>query len=131
MNLNILEELFEFDIKFQSMHKYLKGKLNNMLSITAKLKIQLQLKLQIFSQYIQSQVLSDLQTYDLTQTWVEQTLDAMCIKYIRDWLELPISACVSEVLILPKNQGGFGINSFKLFITKHEINKEMRPLQKL
>ena len=67
------------------------------------LLLLLLLLLRIFSQYIQSQVLSDLKTYDFTQTWVELTLDAMCIKHIRDWLELPISACVSEVLILPKN----------------------------
>ena len=43
-----LGRTFGFDIKFHSMHKYLEDKLNNMLSITAKLKISVQLKLRIF-----------------------------------------------------------------------------------
>ena len=47
----------------------------------------------------------------------------MNIRFIRDWLELPISACVAEVMILPKNQGGFGINSFKLLSQKMRLIK--------
>jgi hypothetical protein len=65
----------------------------------------------------------DLKVYDFSQTWVEQALDAMCIKSVRDWLELPISACVAEILILPKNQGGFGIPSFKFLAQKMRLIK--------
>lgn len=94
-----------------------------MLRTTSKIKVSVQLKLTIFSAYIQSQLLSDLKLYDLTPTWVEQTLDALCVKYIRDWLELPISTCVAEVLQLPKAQGGFGIHSFKLLADKMRLVK--------
>jgi Reverse transcriptase (RNA-dependent DNA polymerase)/zinc-binding in reverse transcriptase len=118
-----LGRIFNFECKSQSMQKHVSDKLSNMLSKTASLKISVQLKLRIFSQYIQSQMISDLKIYDFTQTWVEQTLDSMCISYIRDWLELPISACVAEVLILPKNQGGFGISSFKLLSQKMRLIK--------
>jgi Reverse transcriptase (RNA-dependent DNA polymerase)/zinc-binding in reverse transcriptase len=114
---------FNFESKSHAMQKQVADKLSNMLLVTARLKISVQLKLRIFSQYIQSQMISDLKIYDFTPTWVEQTLDSMCIKYIRDWLELPISACVSEVLILPKNQGGFGISSFKLLSQKMRLIK--------
>ena len=47
----------------------------------------------------------------------------MSIRFIRDWLELPSSACVAEVMILPKNQGGFGINSLKLLSQKMRLIK--------
>ena len=33
--------------------------------------------------------------------------------YIRDWLEMPISACVNESTSIPKKMGGLGISSFK------------------
>ena len=114
---------FSFNTKPHSMQKQLEDKLLKMLKITSNLKTSVQLKLRIFSQYIQCQLLHDLKTYDFTQTWVEQTLDAMSIRFIRDWLELPISTCVAEVMILPKNQGGFGINSFKLLSQKMRLIK--------
>ena len=79
--------------------------------------------MRIFSQYIQAQILFELKIYDLTPTWVEQTLDSICSKFIRDWLELSISACLNEVLILPKNQGGFGMNSFKMLADKMRLIK--------
>ena len=118
-----LGRTFSFEMKPHSMQQHLIDKLTNMLTITTNLKINVQLKLRIFSQYIQNQMLSDLKIYDFTQTWVEQSLDALCIKYVRDWLELPISACVAEFLILPKNQGGFGISSFKLLSDKMRLVK--------
>jgi len=46
-------------------------------------------------------------------TWVEQTLDAMSIRHIRDWLEMSISACVKETLTLLKTGCGMGVSSFK------------------
>jgi hypothetical protein len=110
-------------LKPQSMQQHLIDKLTNMLIITSNLKIHVQLKMRIFSQYIQSQMLSDLKVYDFTQTWVEQSLDALCIKYARDWLELPVSACIAEILVLPRNQGGFGINLFNLLSDKMRLMK--------
>ena len=95
---------FSSEIKPHKMQTQIEEKLKHMLNVTAKLKISVQLKLRILSKYIQSQMLHDLKLYDFTQTWVEQTLDAMCIRFIREWLELPISACVSEILTLPKKQ---------------------------
>ncbi|CAB4027156.1 Alkaline phosphatase, partial [Paramuricea clavata] len=44
---------------------------------------------------------------DISQTWVCETLDGIATKYIRKWLELPISATLSNVY-LPYNK--FGLN---------------------
>ena len=118
-----LGKTFEFDTSLNSVKTQLQEKLTKMLTITDKLKISVQLKMRIFSQYIQAQMLFELKIYDLTPTWVEQTLDSLCSKFIREWLELPISACLNEVLILPKNQGGFGMNSFKMLADKMHLIK--------
>jgi hypothetical protein len=44
---------------------------------------------------------------DIGKTWVNDKLDSIASTYIRKWLELPISATLSNVL-LPHNK--FGIN---------------------
>ena len=51
--------------------------------------------------------------YDISYTWITQVLDAKICNSVREWLELPISACVAETLSLPKAQGGMGIPSMK------------------
>ena len=75
------------------------------------MKIRVQTKLKILSLYIHSQILFDIKLYDFPVTWVEQKLDALCIKYMRDWLEMPISACVGEVATIPKKMCGLGIEN--------------------
>ena len=51
--------------------------------------------------------------YNFTATWVEQALDSMCIPHIKQWLEMPISACLKETIVLPKNNRGLGLDSIK------------------
>ena len=47
----------------------------------------------------------EIKLYDFPATWVEQKLDALCITHMRVWLEMPVSACVSEIASLPKRMG--------------------------
>ena len=58
-------------------------------------------------------MLFDIKLYDLPLTWVEQNLDALSVRYMRTWLEMPVSACVSEVAVMPRKIGGLGISSIK------------------
>lgn len=101
----------------------MKKKLNDMLEITDKLKIRPQDKIRIVTQFIHSQLAFKIKVYDFPLTWIEQTLDALCFKFIRRWLELPVSACLSEVFVLCKSRGGFGSNSFKSLAEKMRIVK--------
>ena len=54
-----------------------------------------------------SKISWDLTITDISQTWACETLDCIATKYFRKWLELPISATLSNVF-LPKNK--FGLN---------------------
>ena len=85
---------FSFEGKHDSAKSALEEKINELLKITSNMKIRVKTKLKILSLYIHSQILFDIKLYDFPVTWVEQKLDALCIKYMRDWLEMPISACV-------------------------------------
>ena len=61
----------------------------------------------------------EIKLYDFPATWVEQKLDALCIRHMRVWLEMPVSACVSEIASLPKRMGGMGISSIKSLVQKN------------
>ena len=65
----------------------------------------------------------EIKLYEFPLTWVEQTLDALCLRYMRDWLEMPISACVYEISSLPRKLTVLGIASFKLLAQKKSLSK--------
>jgi len=104
---------YSFDMHENSAKVALEQKLSRLLNVTNALKVRAQLKLKNLSLYIHSQLMFEIKLYDFPLTWVEQSLDALCISYVRDWLELPVSACVNETLTLPINTGLLGILSFK------------------
>ena len=65
-------------------------------------------KILLCSRYVLSKILWHFTVSDIGKTWVTENLDNMASKYIRKWLELPISSTLSNVL-LPHNK--FGLNT--------------------
>ena len=51
-------------------------------------------------------------------------LDSKISNAVRDWMELPVSPCFSEILFLPANKGGLGIPSLR------ETAEKLRPGQR-
>ena len=64
-------------------------------------------KLLIYHQFVLSKLSWHLTVADLSKTWVVQNLDNIVAKYVRQWLDLPISATLST-LVLQKSK--YGIN---------------------
>ena len=64
-------------------------------------------KIRLYSQYALSKISWHFTVSDTGKTWVKETLDAIVSKYIRKWLELPISGTLSNVQ-LPYDR--FGLN---------------------
>ena len=64
-------------------------------------------KLLLYSRFVLSKVSWHFTVADLSKTWVTENLDNLVSKYIRQWLDLPVSATLSSI-ILSKNQ--FGLN---------------------
>ena len=64
-------------------------------------------KILLYSRYALSKISWHFTVSDISKTWVIEKLDSTVSTYIRKWLELPISATLSNVL-LPQNK--FGLN---------------------
>ena len=80
-----------------------------MMDVTDTLLVRTQTKLKIVKLFIPSQISFDYKLYDISLTWINQQLDAIVVRHVRNWLQLPISSCVAELMTLPRNQGGYGI----------------------
>ena len=104
---------FDFNINHESVKSHLSKRLRALLLETSKLQVRPQSKLKILKMYIPSQISFILKSYDIPLTWISNNLDSLICTNVRNWLELPISTCISEILELPKNKGGFGIPSLK------------------
>jgi hypothetical protein len=112
-NFTYLDRLFSFDMTNNEAKMQLKERLLQLLIVTDALKIRVQDKLKIVTHYIHSQVNFKLRMYSFPATSIEQSLDALCFRYVRKWKKLPVSACLKELFTLPKNCGGLGFRSFK------------------
>ena len=108
-----LGKMFSFDSKHAKVKKALKEKLDNLLNITDGLSIRPQSKIRILNQYIHGQILFELRLYDLSAAWVSLHLDAACTSHVREWLEMPPSACVRESINIRKREGGLGVDTIE------------------
>ena len=64
-------------------------------------------KILFYSRYLLSKISRDFTVLDISMTWISDTLDRIASKYIRKWLELSVSATLSNVLLA---QNKFGLN---------------------
>ena len=60
-------------------------------------------KLILFHKYVLSKVSWHFTVADLSRTWVIENIDNLVSKYIRLWLDLPISATLTSI-VLSENQ---------------------------
>ena len=118
-----LGKLFDFSMKNTAIKTTLRDQLKRLLEITSNLDIKPQQKLKILRNYIPTQFKFQLRIYDISYTWIELNLDTQISNAVRDWIELPISSCVSEILSLPTNQGGLGIPSMKEIAESLRMNQ--------
>ena len=107
-----LGKIFDFDLKNEQAKKVVKEKLLKLIKIASLLRIQVQMKLKILKTYIHSQLSFELRMYNFGSTWIEENLDMETNNRVRDWLGMPTSGCISEMLALPKHKCGLGIPSF-------------------
>ena len=80
---------------------------NNIISKIDKLPLDPRNKILLYSRYLLSKISWNITITDISKTWICETLDNVATKYIPKWLELPISATLSNVY-LPQNK--FGLN---------------------
>ena len=64
-------------------------------------------KIILYSRYFLSEISWNFTVSDISKTWICETLDGIASKYFQKWLELPVFATLSNVL-LPQSK--FGLN---------------------
>ena len=107
-----LGKIYDFDLANERAKQVVKEKLQTMLRTTSLLRVTVQMKLKVLKTYIHSQLSFELRLYNFGSTWIEDCLDTPCANQVRDWLNMPPSGCIKEMMALPKNKCGLGIPSF-------------------
>ena len=102
-----LGRYFDFNMSNKKHQSEICDLFGDIISKIDELPLHPQNKILLYSRYLLSKISWDLTITDISQTWVCESLDCIATKYFRKWLELPISATLSNVF-LPKNK--FGLN---------------------
>ena len=105
-----LGRFFNFEMNNKDHKGLLLTSLHDMLQTVDSLHIHPKNKLLLYHRYIPSKLSWHLTVADLSKTWICEHLDNVVTKYIRQWLEFPISATLSAIM-LSHNSFGF---SFQL-----------------
>lgn len=102
-----LGRYFNFNMSDEDHKSELYDTLTNTMNEIDELPLHPKNKILMYNRYVLSKISWHFTVSDIGKTWVNENLDNIVSKYIRKWLELPISATLSNVL-LPHNK--FGLN---------------------
>ena len=100
------------------------AKVESCLKIISNLNIKPQTKLKILSVYLPSQISFNLRIYSFSPTWISEAIDSVCVKYVRAWIEAPVSSCIEEWLVTPVKKCGLGIASFRIRSENLTLSKQ-------
>ena len=110
------------------------------LQITDRLPLHPLQKIEICQRFIFFKLKWQLSIYNLTETWVAETLDNKFSKFYRRWLQIPVSENISH-LSLPRSKLGLEIKTLKQIyneckvsnrsILKCSLNAEAQKLYEL
>ena len=102
-----LGRYFDFNMSDEEHKSELLDMFNDIMNKINELPLHPKNKILLYSRYLLSKISWDFTVSDISKTWICETLDGIASKYIRKWLELPVSATLSNVL-LPQSK--FGLN---------------------
>src|SRR6266516_2353160 len=107
-----LGKIYDFQALNEVPKKEFLTKLEKILVKISSLKVRCQTKLKIFSRYVPSQFNFELKIYNFTDAFLSGTIDRLCTKHLREWLEFSPSSCVTEWASSPITFCGLGIPTF-------------------
>jgi hypothetical protein len=122
-NFKYLGKIFDFSMNNDAGKTELLSKVEQMLQTISNLHVNPQTRLKILDRFVPSQIAFYFKIYDISTTWVSEKLDSLCIRRVRNWIEAPISSCISEWLVLPGKKCGMGIASFKNRFERQRLSK--------
>ena len=102
-----LGRFFNFEMDNQEHMTELLETINDLMHKINNVPCHPKNKLMLYHRYVLSKISWNLTIADLSKTWVVENLDSVVCRYVRQWLELPVSSTLSG-LILSKTK--YGIN---------------------
>ena len=103
----IVGRYFDFNMSDEDHKSEVYNTLTDILNNIDNLPLHPKNEILLYSRYVLSKISWHFTVSDIGKTWVNEKLDNIVSTYIRKWLELPISATLSNVR-LPHNK--FGLN---------------------
>ena len=104
-SFNYLGRFFNFDMDNNDHKEILKPSLQTVLKTVDSLYIHPKYKLLLYHCYILSKISWHFTVTDLGKTWNSENLDNIVSIYIRQWLELPISATLNSTVLSSNKLG--------------------------
>ena len=98
---------FNFQMDNDQHKIHLESSLLDMFKLIDSLRILPKNRLLLYQRYVLSKLSWHLTVANLSKTWVIENLDNVVVRFVRKWLDLPISATLGGIS-LPRNQ--FGLN---------------------
>ena len=96
---------FNFSMSSDHHKDKLIAKINEYMKDIDYLPLHPRFKVMIYNRFVLSKISWDLTISDITTTWVQQNLNGIVAKYIRTWLEFPISGTLRIVTLSKKRHG--------------------------
>ena len=122
-----LGRYFNFEMDNEKHKDHLKSCLLDMMKLIDSLRILPKNRLLLYQRYVLSKLSWHLTVADLSKTWVIENLDNVVVRFVRQWLDLPISATLSGIS-LPRNK--FGLSLLLPSVKFHQCQTVLRNVLK-
>ena len=99
---------FDFHMSGDSHKAKLAETFSSLLQSIHDLPLHPRNKLYIYHRYVLPKISWDLTVFNLTETWVKQSLDSKLRSYLRLWLDIPVSGTL-DIITQSKNHYGLSI----------------------
>ena len=100
-----LGRYFNFSMENSKHMSILLETTNDLMTKIDQLPCHRKYKLSLYHRFNLSKIAWHLTIADLSKTWVVENVDTIVSKFVRHWLEIPISATLSILIISKSNYG--------------------------
>ena len=109
-----LGRFFNFDMDNKGHKDFLISNLHTLLKRIETFNIHPRNTFLLYDRYVLSKISWILTVANIGKTWISENLDNIVTKYVRQWLDLPISATISSIIPSRKSIGqSFQLPSIK------------------
>ena len=115
-----LGRYFDFDMTNELHNSKLLSLFSTFMKGIEDLPLHPKNKLLVYHRYVLSKVSWHFTVADIPRTWVTENLDNLVSRYIRSWLDLPVSATLTS-LALTEKQFGLNLQMPSVKFTQYQI----------